>query len=498
MARHLDYLRYHRSILRLHVNAAEALLINGDRQPEDRGVCRHLLDKVDRATIDAALLREPVRSDVTARARLLAGAVAITRDVGVLLTYLETVTQLASRQEQSQVFLSAVQRIAFEGVSASRLGRLLGLLLQIFEGPQRTGVLLGLLADPAFRQAYDNAATAGLDETTRATVGPLRHLASAAFLEGPAAAADPAVRPANAVGLVMALPPPALRELPAPLKAGVLQMALDLEVPAAVLDGVVATVLPALPAGSREHGRLSLRLAARLLRTHQDARAAAVLAPLAAVGKGQDRTAARWATELARPRLGRVALEQATHSATLRRGFWLDGQQDVWVRTAAAADEDALAAEAELQRTLALPGVARVVLHQADQPVALLAMAAWGQVLNAAGLPHHAGGRALVVSACLRVLHALSLAGVALPDARLERFLWHPASHSVTLADLCGARTCTPEDAAAALRGAARSLLAAAGGDTVALETALSAHGLAAVVVALEKRGFGQGAAGAG
>ena len=42
---HFRFLREHRKELRLKVNAAEDLLLNGVREPTHRGVCQHLLGK---------------------------------------------------------------------------------------------------------------------------------------------------------------------------------------------------------------------------------------------------------------------------------------------------------------------------------------------------------------------------------------------------------------------------------------------------------------------
>src|SRR5437867_1350193 len=77
MKEHLAFLRTYKDILRLKLNAAEDLLVNGQREPVDRGVCKHLLVKVDRAAIEGAITREPMRSDPAARARLLGRALPV-------------------------------------------------------------------------------------------------------------------------------------------------------------------------------------------------------------------------------------------------------------------------------------------------------------------------------------------------------------------------------------------------------------------------------------
>src|SRR6185295_6171146 len=124
------FLRDYKEALRLRLNAAEDLLVNGRRDPTDRGVCRHLLHKVDRTVIEAAIGREPLKSNVAARARMLAGAIRLTADVGVLLAYLETLAPERSHAEAAQAFAEVSGRIDFESLSATRLARLLQVLTE--------------------------------------------------------------------------------------------------------------------------------------------------------------------------------------------------------------------------------------------------------------------------------------------------------------------------------------------------------------------------------
>jgi hypothetical protein len=160
MKEHLVFLRRYKDILRLKLNAAEDLLVNGQREPSERGVCHHLLGKIDRAVIEAAVAREPLRSDAAARARMLAGAIRLTADLGVLLAYLETLAHVRSRTEAAQAFSEVVRRIDFESLSPTRLARLLQVLIETFVDHERVQVLFSLLAAPSFRRAFDGAAGA--------------------------------------------------------------------------------------------------------------------------------------------------------------------------------------------------------------------------------------------------------------------------------------------------------------------------------------------------
>ena len=52
-----QFLSRHRKSLRLRVNAAEDLLLNGAQPPTHRGRCAHLLAKVDLSAVQSALDR---------------------------------------------------------------------------------------------------------------------------------------------------------------------------------------------------------------------------------------------------------------------------------------------------------------------------------------------------------------------------------------------------------------------------------------------------------
>ena len=169
---------------------------------------------------------------------------------------------------------------------------------------------------------------------------------------------------------------------------------------------------------------------------------------------------------LAARRFGRVALAgEPPARGRLIAGFWLDAQRAVWLRTANAADGERLTAEAGLQAELALPGVATVVEHGVALGMAYVAVHGPGRPLA----HDDASGRdmptALAVGAAVaRVLRAVALVGVALPDAGAERFL-HAPPLLVTLADLDGARRAEPAvgaaEHAALVAALARELLPA-------------------------------------
>src|SRR5437763_980652 len=321
MKEHLAFLRRYREVLRLKLNAAEDLLVNQQREPSERGVCRHLLGKVDRAVIERAIEREPLHGDAAARARMLAGAVRLTADVGVLLAYLQA---------------------------------------------------------------------------------------------------------------------------PAHVRAGMLELAIGPGVSPAVADRAVGVLLPSLQRDGRSYARFAIRRAGQLLARHVDDKARAVLQELRRAQPGA-RTAERWLTALDARRFGRIALagEPPAHGRLIA-AFWLDAQRPVWLRTASAGAGERVAAEASLQAELALPGVAAVVEHGVALGLPYVAVLGPGRPLAREQSVDAPTGLA-ILAAATRVLHAVALAGVALPDANVERFLCTaPPAVALTLADLDGARRATP------------------------------------------------------
>ncbi len=450
MRGHLAFLRSYKDLLRLKLNAAEDLLVNGHREPSDRGVCRHLLAKIDRTAIEGAITREPLCSDVAARARMLGGALRVTADVSVLLDYLETLAHVRSHAEAAAAFAEAVARLDFAAVSAARFARLLQVLVDTFADHERVQVLFGLLGMPAFCRAFD-AAAGSFSPAVLAACAPLRAV-HRRLLEDRSVVESTDLL-ATGIAQVLSAPDPVLRGYPEALRTGVLQLALDLPgVPPELADRAAGVLLASLPRSDRTYARLAIRRGAQLLRGHADDRARAVLEELRRAHPDQ-RLAERWLAALAARHLGRVALTGVGPPARgrLQQAFWLDGPRAVWLRTAAAADADRLAGEAGLQAGLALPCVAPVVEHGVASGIPYVAIAAPGQPLSLAGpTPLDAGMRLGLAGAAARVLRALALVGVALPDAEPERFLHVPAlAPMLLLADLDGAERVDAATAAA-------------------------------------------------
>jgi hypothetical protein len=434
MKEHLAFIRSYKDALRLKLNAAEDLLVNGRREPSERGVCRHLLGKVDLAVIERAVGREPLASEAGARARMLAGAIRLTADVGVLLAYLETLAHVRSHTEAAQAFAEVTGRIDFESLSAARLARLLQVLTDTFTGHERVQVLFSLLDLEVFRRAFDTAET-GLPPPVAEVFAPLRAVHRLLHEQGTHDAPEAPALLARGLEQVLSAPDPLLRAYPERLRVRMLETTLRPEMPAALTDRAAGVLLSSLPKDGRVYARLALRRTGQLLERHVDDLAQSTLEELGRAQPGF-RVAGRWLAALTAPRVGRFALTGTPGPGRLVPAFWLDGQRPVWVRTVAATAEERVRAEAALQAAAALPGVAPVVAHGCEGDTAFVAVVAAGRPL----VPPSSAAAALALTATTaRILHALALAGVTLPDAALARFVGGDDGSALVLADLDGA-----------------------------------------------------------
>ena len=166
---HFRFLREHRKDLRLKVNANEDLLLNGAREPVHRGVCHHLLAKVQRRNVLAAVERlDPARA-----ARLLAGVIRFSSELEYVLLFLEKIKQSSSPAEATAALSQGLQRIEFDQVSSAQMRRVLQLMTELFEEKERPALLLGMLESPSFRDAFDKS-TEDLPEALAHLVLPLR------------------------------------------------------------------------------------------------------------------------------------------------------------------------------------------------------------------------------------------------------------------------------------------------------------------------------------
>ncbi len=169
MKQHFQFLKRHRKVLRLTLNAQEDLLLNGTREPTRRGVCQHLLGKLDKARVLSAVERLPP-AEAT---QLLEGIVRFSTDVAFLLLYLECVQKSAAQKEATSALGVALGQLDFGEISEAHMRKVLQLIAQTFSAEQIPPILFGLLRNANFRHLFDSSQD-GLPKELAQAVLPLR------------------------------------------------------------------------------------------------------------------------------------------------------------------------------------------------------------------------------------------------------------------------------------------------------------------------------------
>lgn len=452
--RHLAFLKRFKTALRLSLNAKEDLLVNGAKAPEDRGVLKHLFQKVDKAAVERALAREPLKSDVATRSAFLAGVVRLQPDTSNLLAYLETLAGSADRRVGARAFGATCERIDFSTLSAAQLSRLLEVCRATFDGPDRVQAFFGLLDSPSFRDRFE----AHADDLPRPVQDDLRPLAAAhrAVSSDAPLPDDETARARIAEGVRRWVQAPAEVLASYPLE----HRARLAEFMVAAADGTAPDALPpalmdSLPRDHPSYARLGLAWSEKLTQAGQ-VEAARGLLDQVTRAHPERRDAARRKAALEGERAGPLVLGER-RLGRLRAAFWLEEAAHGWLELAPASEAEALAKRARWQADLLLPGVAPSLTagRLPDGRGYLL--------LSAAGGPTPAARRGLMEALRLTrdavaILRGLATAGVALPDGRLERFWGDGRKHPLTLVDLDGAEKSDEARATMGLAAPAREL----------------------------------------
>lgn len=452
MRRHLRFLAENRAILRLKLNANEDLMINGAREPTHRGQCLHLLGKVDRPSVEAAIDR---LSDPSARRRLLEGVLRFSDDEALLLAWLESLTETSSRRAAAAGLNEAVGRIDFEALSDARLRRLLDVVASTFEGFERAQALFGLLHSPSFRAAFERVVPLLADDL-QAAFGPLLAVHEVVIEGGDTERSHRELQ--EGAALLLTAPPDALRAFPPDTQLRLLESAVSLLADEGKADQAAGILLEGIPRDSDEFRRLALARAGNLLRRGAEPRAKWLLKQLRNA-QPKSKEAAAWMEALSAARIAHFALgwpgkgmEKGTKFPSqpgLIRAFSLGDQRRVWLRVGTPAMREAFAVEGSILGRMPMLGMAPFLesgVAKGGQP--WIAFAAVGQPAAEVLGPRLATQHAL--DACLQLtglLHSLGAAGIRLPDARAKRFVVERGR--LMLADLSKAELTEP---AAALK----------------------------------------------
>lgn len=418
LKRQLAFLRDYRKTLKLKLNAQEDLLLNGAREPDDRGVCHHLLSKVDYATVQRAVEKLPTAD----RPRLVGGVLDFKPELAFLLLYLESLKE-AGHGEATRALEGALERIDYANVSEGQMRRVLDLIVELFPESRRGSLLLGLLANRSFQAAFDQS-LAKLPAALSELVAPVRAL-QAVVLEGRPNPTNDAML-ASGLELVLKDGLASFERRPPRTRARLVEV-LCRKAPT-LLDphfGTVQRLLGAFDSASPERRQLELAVVRALLGLGRSERAARRLNEL---GRSfpNDAELAELDRILKAPRFGRFALLRGGNNPPvehLNEGVELSNQRPVWLRVVTAQAKDRAASALALTRELPVYGVARVIAAEESAERDVVALERRGEAL----VPGHALFRqrhtALDVARQLVGLYrALAASGRALPDAGSRRF----------------------------------------------------------------------------
>jgi hypothetical protein len=446
MAGHLAFLRTYKKQLALSLNAAEDLLVNGDREPTDRGICKHLLSKVDRRVVEKVLARDAMKADPRMRARFLAGIVRLNRDVSFLIWYLQALAEVTDKREAAAAFALTVDRIDFAELSNAQMADLLELVTRTFEGHERVQALFGLLGSDTFEGALDRALAALPDHLRE--IAPLR-AAHRVVMRGAAPHGDDNERALveKGVALWLSAPDAVLRGYPLEVRTRLAEYAVHRLGPAKDASDAkgARSLLDSLPHDGPAYASLGLALAEQLIAQQKDDQARGILSQIAQAHPKM-RRARSVRDALAWPRSGKIAFPPADADAPrstsrLRRAFWSERSAFVWVRLSRQGDRERIVEEAKIQQTVLLPGIAPALGYgPAGDGASFVALEAEGSPLDKETVLELELPDALALALeGVSILRALALLGFEIPDAATTRFLL-PAEGppGLCLADLDG------------------------------------------------------------
>jgi len=445
---HFRFLREHRKDLKLKVNANEDLLLNGVREPVHRGVCHHLLSKVERKNVLAAA----ERLDPTRAARMLAGIIGFSSDIEYVLLFLEKIQQSSTPAEATAALFQGLARIEFDQVSNAQMRRVLQLIVELFGENERPTLLLGMFESDGFRNAFDKSSEQ-LPEALAHLVLPLRAV-QAVVLHGDANTFDSdALR--DGVELLLELDSKILLRHSVEMRQRLFDFGLQAcTAPLHRFHDRLAMLARNFPAADPGRPARGIALARHLIAANAETAASKLLRALSnEFPKLEEPT--HWLELLDAERVDRfVWLNHSADGAdalgrhTRRAAVWLDTMEPVWLQIARSEESGPHRQTLEIQRDIAIPGVAAVLASGSTpggEPYFVVANS--GEPLDRV-VAREPGlslvGTVRICVAAVGVLNALAAVGVRLPDVRPVRFELARGGDLV-LTDLAGAERIDPD-----------------------------------------------------
>lgn len=426
---HFKFLREHRHVLKLRVNAAEDLLLNGVKEPTHRGLCQHLLAKVERSRVLTVSQTLPPPEAV----KLLEGVLRFAPEIAYILRYLECVKQTSSQQQAGAALNEVLEQIDYKELSAAQMRQLVALIVDVFSERDLPVFLFTLLYDASFREALDRSLE-GFPEVLFRMVRPLRalHEVIAQGSRRHERALDIGTIRAG-VELLLDVNPLSLTTLPEAARRRLFFLGCEIvrsdrEIRAEVLERLLSS-LGLNDAAQKTSATLTLTGA--LLASGDEASAKRILDR--EYGSGDhDATLTRWREALDGQRIGPVALDASRARndkpppGRWYRGLHLPTQSVVLVRSGNADELSLYQDQIACWRGLTAPSVSRIVAASASagaRPYFAVELPGVPMVRELKGSTRIAESvrlRWAVELAC--ILATLAQQGVVLSDAELRRF----------------------------------------------------------------------------
>ena len=352
---HFQFLAKHRKILKLKTNSQEDLLLSGAREPERRGVCLHLLKKVDRQSVNSALTR---LQDPKLKTNFLGGLVRFYPDIQTVLAYLESLKDSVSKDEAAAALSVGLGRLDFTQVSPAQMRRVLDLCVSVFNRSVLPQVMLGLLGSDSFRKALDGSLDQ-LPSELKSIFEPLRVVYPVVW-KGHRRGINIELLE-QGLTLILEMPDANVRKYPERIRERLVEACLLLPKTEGRIERGVNILLETFAKSSRVYSGLAMKRAAALLRNEQEAKAKKVLSQLT-TNQVDFQMPRRWLEAMEKPRVGRTALVELEPDKLegLSAGVWLRGfsfeyQESVWVEVADEASAGAFDAATELHQKLMMP-----------------------------------------------------------------------------------------------------------------------------------------------